>query len=609
MGINIRNPRQYMENFLYIRDKKQRLVPLKLKPAQENLYQIIKEEHQAGRPVRLIVLKGRQEGISTVTEALMFQDAATRPLVNTLIVAHRDDATANLFRMNKLFYDCLPQSVQPMKKASNAKELVFENPTRDEGEKRRRPGLRSRIKCVTAGGKGAGRSDTLTNVHLSEYAFWPGDKKGMLAGIMQAVPDDPNTMVIIESTANGFDDFKELWDGAVEGTNGWRPVFLPWYMEPEYRRPVEPGTIWTDEEKKMMGPPPEPSAAVKVSRESGEKALWRGPVGRGEARKRFEPWAKGRGEYSGLCLDEEQLAWRRWCIRVNFGGDEQLFRQEYPNTPDEAFLLSGDPYFDNDVIMARRRAVQEPLRTGLFEHPEPEIEGGAPRDWGFVDREKGFIRIYEEPKPGVPYVLGGDTAGEGSDCFTAHVLDNTDGHQVAELQQPLSEILYARQVYCLGHYYNDALAAIEVNFSTYPEMKLEEWHYPNLYQRERFDTFTGEMVKAFGWITSSRTRQVMLAELHTVMEEAPELVASFQTLGEMLTFVYGKGRKPQAAEGEHDDLVMAAAIAHQARRQQRCTVDRPGGEKVRWTADMWEDYQNAGEEVRRMLVKKWGPPA
>lgn len=564
MGINIRNPRQYIENFLYIRDKKQRLVPLKLKPAQENLYQIIKEEHQTGRPVRLIVLKGRQEGISTATEALMFQDAATRPLVNTMIVAHRDDATANLFRMNKLFYDCLPQSVQPMKKASNAKELVFENPTRDEGEKRRRPGLRSRIKCVTAGGKGAGRSDTLTNVHLSEYAFWPGDKKSMLAGIMQAVPDDPNTMVIIESTANGFNEFKELWDGAVDGTNGWRPVFLPWYMEQEYRRSVEPGTVWTDEEEQL------------------------------------------RAAYH---LDDEQMAWRRWCIRVNLGGDEQLFRQEYPNTPDEAFLLSGDPYFDNDVIMARRRAVKEPLRVGLFEHLEPEIEGGAPRDWRFADREKGYIRIYEEPKPGVPYVLGGDTAGEGSDYFTAHVLDNTDGHQVAELQQPLSEILYARQVFCLGHYYNAALAAIEVNFSTYPEMKLEEWHYPNLYQRERFDTFTGEMVKAFGWVTSHKTRPVMLAELHTVMEEAPELVASFQTLGEMLTFVYGKDRKQQAAEGEHDDLVMAAAIAHQARRQQRCTVDRPGGEKVRWTADMWEDYQNADEETRKLLIRRWGTPA
>ena len=561
MGVNIRNPREYCENFLMIRDKKQRLVPLKFKPAQVNLYNIIKEEHQAGRPVRLIVLKGRQEGISTVTEALMFQDAATRPLVRTLIVAHRDDATANLFNMNKLFYDCLPCPVQPMRKNSNAKELVCENPTRDEEKKRRRPGLRSRIKCVTAGGKGAGRSDTLTNVHLSEYAFWPGDKKGLMAGVMQAVPDDPNTMVIIESTANGFNEFKDLWDGAVAGTNGWRPVFLPWYMEPEYRKSAEPGTVWTGEERKL------------------------------------------REQYG---LDDEQLAWRRWCIRVNLGGDEQMFRQEYPNTPDEAFLLSGDPYFDNDVIMARRQAAAAPLRVGLFTYQEPEFEGGAPREWKFVDQAKSYVRIFEEPKPGRPYVIGGDTAGEGSDCFTAHVLDNTDGHQVAELQQPLSEILYARQLFCLGHYYNTALIGVEVNFSTYPEMKLEEWHYPKLYQRERFDTFTGEMVKAFGWVTSSKTRPIILAGLHTVMEEAPELVVSFQTLGEMLTFVYGKDRKPQAAEGEHDDLVLAAAIAHAIRGQQRYTVEQPEGEKRAWTADMWEDYRAADAQTREKMTKMWG---
>lgn len=563
--INIRNPKEYCENFLYIRDKKQRLVKLRFKPAQENLYRIIKEEHQAGRPVRLIVLKGRQEGISTATEALMFQDSATRPMVNTLIVAHQDKATSALFRMNKLFFDCLPKALQPMRKNSNAKELVFENPTRNEDEKRRRPGLRSRISCVTAGGKGVGRSETFNNVHLSELAFWTGEVKETLLGIMQAVPDDPDTMAIIESTANGFNEFKDLWDGAVAGTNGWRPVFLPWYMEPEYRKPVEPNTVWTAEERNLQ-------------------------------------------EQYGL--DEEQLSWRRWCIKTNCGGDEQLFRQEYPNTPDEAFLLSGDPFFDNDTVMARRRAAPTPLRVGLFQHDEPEIEGGEPKNWRFTEggKENNFIRIYEEPVPGRPYVIGGDTAGEGSDCFTAHVLDNTDGHQVAELQHPLSEILYARQVFCLGHYYNDALIGVEVNFSTYPELKLEEWHYPNLYQRERFDTYKNKMVKSFGWVTSPKTRPIILAELHTVMEEAPELVVSFQTMGEMLTFVHGKDRRPEAASGEHDDLVMAAAIAHAIRGQQRYTVEAEAGEKRKWTEDMREDYERADAETRRMLLKKWGDP-
>lgn len=561
--LNWRNPRVYLENFLYIRNKQQKLQKLTLKPAQENLYRVIREEHQAGRPVRLIVLKGRQEGISTVTEGLMFQDAATRPMVSTLIVAHTAESTATLFKMNKLFFDCLPPALQPMRKASNAKELLFENPTRDEGEKRRNPGLRSKIRCTTAGSGGIGRSDNFNNVHLSEFAFWPREPKELLLGIMQAVPDDPNTVVVIESTANGYNYFQELWSGAEAGTNGWRPVFLPWYMEPEYRRPVEPGTEWTAAERELA-----------------------------------ETWH----------LDEEQLAWRRWCVRTNCGGDERLFRQEYPNTPDEAFLLSGESYFDNDTLSTLRRSLPPPARVGEFTWREPEAEGGRPEDWRFTDKPGGYIRIYREPEEGVPYVLGGDTAGEGSDRFTAFVIDNRTGEQVAELQQPLSEIYYARQVYCLGMWYNQALAGIEINYSTYPELKLEEWGYPRLYQRERFDTFAGKMVKAYGWATTAKTRPQILAGLHTVTEEAPELIRSFETLGEMLVFVYGPGRKPQAAEGQHDDLVMAAAICHQIRSQQRTTRELPQGEARNWTADMWEDWRSADEATRRLLEQRWGRP-
>ena len=127
--MNLRNPKEYCENLLWIRTKKQTMARLRFNDAQNNLYGVIRRQAAQGKPVRLIVLKGRQEGISTVTEGLMFQDTVTRPNVKTLIVAHENTATANLFKMNKLFYDSLPPGAQPMRKNSNAKELVFENPT------------------------------------------------------------------------------------------------------------------------------------------------------------------------------------------------------------------------------------------------------------------------------------------------------------------------------------------------------------------------------------------------------------------------------------------------------------------------------------------------
>ena len=558
--MNLRNPREYCENLLRIRTKEQKLSPLVFNEAQAHLYGVIRQQAAEGKPIRIIVLKGRQEGISTVTEGLMFQDTVTRPNVKTLIVAHDTTATGNLFKMNKLFYDCLPPWARPLRKNSNAKELVFENPTRDDGEKRRRPGLRSSIRCQTAGKGGVGRSDTLTNVHISEYAFWPNNKEDLLLGVMQTVPNDPATMVVIESTANGVEHFKALWDGAVAGDNEWVPVFLPWYMEKGYRMACTGGEAWTQEEQQLQ---------------------------------------------KDFGLDTEQLMWRRWCIKANCGGSEDKFRQEYPNTPEEAFLLSGRPFFDNRALAVRRMHAPKPLRVGWFTYGTPAETGAKPEGWQFTEAEKGGVRIWQEPEEGVPYVLGGDTAGEGSDCFTAFVIDNRTGRQVAELQQRQSEILYARQIYCLGRYYNDALAAVEVNFSTYPERKLEEWEYPSLYQRERFDTYANTMVKAYGWETSGKTRPQALAQLHTVMEESPELVVSQWTLGEMVVFVYDAHGKPQAAVGEHDDLVMAAAITHTVRTQQRYTAEETAGSRKHWTPDMWEDWRRADPETRKYLERKW----
>lgn len=563
MGLekDLRDPEVYIPKFLKIRTKEGKITALRPKPAQQMLLDAVKQEREAGRPPRILILKARQLGLSTITEGMMFQDSATRRLVQTLIVAHRDDSTTKLFRMNKLFFDYLPRKLQPMCKHSNAKELVFENPTRDPAEKRRRPGLMSSIRCVTAN-DGMGRSETLNNVHLSEFAFWKGNKNEILDGVMQAVPAELNTLVVIESTANGYNEFKDLWDGAMAGTNGWVPLFIAWFHEEKYRMEVTEGTVWDEEERSLM---------------------------------------------EAYHLDPEQMAWRRWCIAVNCHGDKRKFQQEYPSTPEEAFLFSGTPFFNNEDILLRLAAAPEPADVGTFTYPEPAA-GEAPAEWMWSsDRRTGFIRVYAPPEPGVPYVIGGDTAGEGSDKFTAWVVDNRTGMQVAELEFTFSELLYARQLYCLGMWYNAALIAVETNFSTYPERKLEEWNYPNLYVRERFDTYTRKNVKAFGFQTTPQTRPVILAGLHAVMEETAELVVSRNTLRQMLHFVYNEDRRPEAEAGEHDDLVMAAAICHFARSQQRVTMEREdAGDTSHWTADMWEDYRAEDEAGKRRLRKLWG---
>lgn len=554
MSINIRNAMQYIQSFLKIKTKDNRIVPFMLNGPQRRLYEIIKREAQANKPIRIIILKARQMGFSTLTEALIFHRTATKHNVNSLIIAHKDDAASNLFGMSKLFYNELPKILRPARRASNAKELIFDAPSRSSQK-----GLNSRLKCATAGGEGVGRSDTFSNVHISEFAFWGGRKMETLNGLLQSVPSAPGTMVVIESTANGFDEFKRLWDSAVKGENDFVPVFFPWFELEEYQRPYDGFELTKDER---------------------------------ELKSRF-----------GLTL--EQLSWRRWCVKNNCAGDEALFRQEYPSAPEDAFVATGECVFDTKKITDRLCSVKKPIKQGFFVY---SYDGMTVSDIRWNESGRGSIKIYSEPKEGFPYVLGGDTAGEGSDRFTAHILDNTSGEQTAVLLSgAMDEDEYARQVYCLASYYNNALVGLEANFSTFPIRELARLGYSRQYVRETPDTFSGAVRKSYGFRTTAATRPVIIAGLVAVCRDSIQLINDEDTLREMLSFVRARG-KPQAEAGEHDDLVMGLAIAHGIRGQQSCQPERGENDRAHWEPDMYTDYYNADSGERQELIRQWGDP-
>ena len=146
------NTKKYIEEYIKIRDKESKIIDFKLNTPQQKLYDIIKKQKNQGKPVRIIILKARQMGFSTLTEAIIFKDTATKSNVNSGIITHKEDATTNLFNMSKRMYDNLPVPLQPEIRNSNAKELLF---NRKDGT-----GLGSKIKCMTAGSGGVGRSDT-----------------------------------------------------------------------------------------------------------------------------------------------------------------------------------------------------------------------------------------------------------------------------------------------------------------------------------------------------------------------------------------------------------------------------------------------------------------
>lgn len=188
------------------------------------------------------------------------------------------------------------------------------------------------------------------------------------------------------------------------------------------------------------------------------------------------------------------------------------------------------------------------------------------------NEQDGFIKLYELPKDNYPYVLSGDTAGEGSDYFIGQVLDNTNGKQVAVLRKEFDADEYTRQMYCLGKYYNNALMGIESNFDTFPIKELERIGYKKQYIREKEDTFTGNIVKAYGFRTDRITRPLILSELQAIVNDHIEQINDKETLEEMLVFVRNEKGRPEAQEGCHDDLVMALAIVYHIREQQEMTV-------------------------------------
>lgn len=515
------NTRKYIEKYIKIRNKEGKIIDFKINNPQERLYNIIKKLKVEKKPVRVIILKARQMGFSTLTESILFKETVTKFNRRTGIITHLAAATTNLFNMSKLMLECLPYEIKPSIKGSNAQELIFDN---DKGT-----GLKSKIKCMTAGTSGVGRSDTFDNLHLSELAFWKGDVTATLTGLLQAVPNLPDTMIIIESTANGYEKFKELWDQAIKGESDFVPLFVAWFELPEYSMPYS-GFKLTKEEEEL------------------------------------------KETYN---LTNDQLEWRRWCIKNNCQNDVDQFKQEYPSNPEEAFLSTGSCIFDKHQIISRLNFVPKPIKQGYFIYDEVSASKNVMKGIKWVNDRKGCIKLYRLPEINTLYALGGDTAGDTlGDEFSGDVIDAKTLEQVATLTMQTDEDLYAKQMYCLGIYYGkakgcskNALMAIETNYSTFPQKKLEELGYDNFYVRETVDRYDKQVTKQFGFNTNKKTKPMILSNLVELVRNYVGIFNSDYTLREMLTFVRKDNGKQEAEEGYHDDKVMSVAIAYQAVNQ------------------------------------------
>lgn len=227
----------YANKCLKVRTKQGSIEPFILNTAQAYLHEQLETMQRETGQIRALILKGRQQGISTYVGGRYFWKVTHRRGVRAFICAHEQEATNNLFEMAQRYYDYCPLPVCPEIDSRNAKELYFGR-------------LDSGYKNGTAGNKAVGRSQTIQYFHGSEVAFWPNAEQ-LSQGILQAIPDARDTEVILESTANGVGNyFYQQWQLAENGDSPFRAIFIPWFWQTEYsKESKEPLALTVDEEE------------------------------------------------------------------------------------------------------------------------------------------------------------------------------------------------------------------------------------------------------------------------------------------------------------------------------------------------------------------------
>ncbi len=531
------NPEHLIEMMFVVVDKNKKTVPFFFNEVQSafiNDLNQAREDFRQGKRLHLkfLVLKGRQQGFTSVITAYQLACSITQKNFAGFTLADDSDNTETIFEDKAKYpYAQLPEKIKPTEKYNNRREFHFEK-------------LNSRWRVATAGSKGVGRSKTLNFFHGSEAAFWT-DLQQMLAGLGQALTKD--SIQILESTANGYNEFKDLWD---DGEN-WEQKFYEWWLTPEYVQSFES----VEKEEKFR-------RQVDTSKD------W------------IFTRCKWLVEFVGLTWKQVYWYFTKWL------DIKELIKQEYPCSADEAFLASGRCVFDRDIVIQHKEQLKkkykdEPPRCGyfVFEWNSPDTKDRIKDSTvKFFDDPNGYIWIYEDVQKNYPYVIGGDTKGEGSDRFAGTVVNNVTGKRAAVLHGDLDPDTYTHQMYCLGRHYNNALIGIEINFDIYPVKELERLRYPRQYTRVIVDDKTNKEQHKNGWKTDGNTRPLIISNEIVLIRDNIELFTYIPMLDECLTFVYDDKGRPDAESGKHDDILFSDMIANQIRSQQTMSIardDRP----------------------------------
>ena len=505
------------------KDASKGFVPFKFNRCQEIITEKLEKQRKETGKVRAIILKARQQGISTYCSGRVFWKSYFTPHARSVVMAH-DSATSDaLFTMSKNLIKNMPAELRPEEHRSNAKEIIIKSPSFRDRE------AVASYRLYTAGSPEAGRGTTPTIAHLSEVAFWQHDEK-ILAGLFQGISQAAGTEVILESTANGAQgEFYRLWKTSERGDGEYLPIFLPWFITPEYTAQEPEGFEPNEHEQKLI---------------------------------------------DLYDLTFGQLYWRR--LKIAESG-ERKFRQEYPSTADEAFIVSGSNVFDLEKV--GKLLPQPILKKRKFEFDSKMWE----------DHSEGQLEVYDYPDFEKGYVIGADVAlGVGQDYSTAVVLDQDARVMCTYRDNYVDPSNFGDLLFYLGRYYNNSLLAVESNSMGIATLQqLERMKYVNLYRQTKIANISNEDGERLGFRTTLQSKATVIGNLKASIEDEDIWIPSSTIIQELKDYVSTETGRTEAAPGCTDDLVMALAIGLEVLRTHR---DRLSTQRVKWS-EQWSTFK------------------
>lgn len=518
----------YAGDQLYI-EMESTVKPFSMNQAQQILDAELERQLGLGRPVRLVHLKPRQYGATTYFCGRIYREMRRKKNRHATTISYSLSSAQHIRGMAERYYD---------------RDIFCGEKTRSLKQRGEKMWKFNDTDCSwmieTAENLQAGHSFSNQILHVSELSRWTTDAETIMRGLTSTVQALPDTMIIVESTANGFGDyFYEMWKQAKDGESTYVPLFISWLQIEKYRMPFVG-------ERTFDG---DTIAGFERSLNDDEKKLI---------------------DAHGATF--EQLHWRRFKIR-ELKGDVDGFREQYPSTDNEAFLSSGRPYFPSVVVRNQYGASKkESVKKGNLVW----VEYGE--KVAFEDDDFGLWRVESEPVDGFEnrYVTGSDPAegksvtedNKNPDYSATFVYDRLEKKMVAMFKGRVDTDVFEEEIYKASVWYKSCLETVEKNNTAGGALikGLKNKENLNLYRKQTFGKMTDEETVEYGFYTGKETREPLLSELRRRIKLNAEgheklSIPFVEFWDDATSFVIDKTGKPIHQHGAHDDTIFACALA------------------------------------------------